>query len=953
MKPSSFFSIVVSRGVGGCIAIAGVLGVFPAPALRGAQEFSEAEAFAFTDRYCSNCHNDVDKEGGLDLTNLKYTPGDSANFLAWVKVHDRVRSGEMPPKEKKRPSAADASAFVKGLATSLTAAEQMTVARDGRAARRRLNRMEYESALRDLLQAPWLQVRDQLPEDGEASRFNKVSAALDVSYVHMTRYMSAADQAMRQAISVQLVHPETTTKRYYAREDGGIARWNGRQRGNVTPERNTFPALGTKAQPDVWASKEPMTVGDKDPATREQEAVGWVSSNYITGFGSSWNSFRAPVTGRYRLRFSGYTLWVGGYGYWKYTYGVPNDGLIDGVPQWYTPNFADIAPGRRNEPITIYTKGGTMNRRLGGFDITPEPTVNQLDEVWMLANEYLVTDSSRFFRSRPTINSTLISAQGGYTNPLAQRDGMPAVAFRWMEVEGPLYDESTTAGYRLLFGDLPLKKVEAGAPGVAIETVSTAPAGRGGRGRGGRAAKGGDPADPAAVAAYQQGGRGSGDVSTLKPVIVEVVSANPPQDAERLLRAFMQRAYRRPVEERTVQNFLKLINQRREAGLGFAGSLLAGYTAVLASPQFVFVDEAPGRLDDYALATRLALFLWNSEPDVALRARAARGELHRPEVLKAETDRLLADPKSQRFVDAFLDYWLEIRKMEDSTPSTALYNDYYLDDALTEAALAEPRMFFSELLSRDMPARNIVDSDFTYLNDRLAAHYGISRVEGIAMRRVGLPGDSVRGGLMTQAMVLKVTANGTTTSPVIRGKWIMERIMGFDTPLPPASVPAVEPDIRGAVTIRQQLDKHRADESCAMCHRKIDPPGFALESFDVMGAWRDRYRATAVDVDPEKGFGKNGWPFAFHLALPVDSSGQLADGRAFKDVRDFKHLLLKDEAQIARNLTRQLSVFATGAPVRFSDRAKIEKILQATSAKGYGVRSIVNEIIQSDLFQNK
>jgi hypothetical protein len=166
---------------------------------------------------------------------------------------------------------------------------------------------------------------------------------------------------------------------------------------------------------------------------------------------------------------------------------------------------------------------------------------------------------------------------------------------------------------------------------------------------------------------------------------------------------------------------------------------------VLASPDFVFVDEAPGRLDDYALATRLALFLWNSSPDEALRQRAARGELHRPDVLRAETDRMLADPKSKRFVGAFLDYWLDLRKMADSTPSETLYADYYLDDALTEAAEDETRLFFADLLQRDLPARNLVDSDFTFLNERLAVHYGIPGVNGVAMRRVALAPDSPRG----------------------------------------------------------------------------------------------------------------------------------------------------------------------------------------------------------------
>jgi hypothetical protein len=347
------------------------------------------------------------------------------------------------------------------------------------------------------------------------------------------------------------------------------------------------------------------------------------------------------------------------------------------------------------------------------------------------------------------------------------------------------------------------------------------------------------------------------------------------------------------------------------------------------------------------------LFLWNSEPDETLRGLAAKGELHRPEVLRDQTERLLNDPKSARFVEAFIDYWLDIRKMDDTSPSSTLYNDYELDDPLKDAALDETKLFFAELLRQDLPARNMVDSDFTFLNERLAAHYGVPGVKGVAMRRVALPADSPRGGLMTQASILKVTANGTTTSPVLRGVWIAERILGQHIPLPPASVPAVEPDIRGAVTIRQQLEKHRADESCAACHRKIDPPGFALENFDVMGGWRDRYRAESPDVEPEDGFGINGWAFAFHYAQPVDSGAELADGRAFNDVRSFKQLLLEDEIQLARNLARQFTVYATSAPVRFGDRTQLEAIVQGTKSGGFGVRSLVHQIIQSELFLNK
>jgi hypothetical protein len=381
--------------------------------------------------------------------------------------------------------------------------------------------------------------------------------------------------------------------------------------------------------------------------------------------------------------------------------------------------------------------------------------------------------------------------------------------------------------------------------------------------------------------------------------------------------------------------------------------MLAGYTAIICSPPFLYLEEEPGRLDNYALASRLSFFLWNSPPDEALLEHARSGALAQPGVLRSEAERLLNDSKSRRFVEAFLDYWLDLRNFDATTPSNTLYPDYYLDESLTEAALDESRMFFTELLEKNLPARNVIDSDFTYLNERLAVHYGIPGVEGGNMRRVSLPADSVRGGVMTQAIVLKVTANGTTTSPVIRGKWITERILGQIVPPPPSGVPAVDPDTRGAVTIRQQLAKHRADESCATCHQKIDPQGFALENFDVMGGWRDRYRGDAKDKVPEVGLGKNGWPFDFHYALPVESYGELPDGREFNDVRQFKRLILDDEAQIARNVARHLVVYATGASTRFSDREAIERILEQTKATQYGVRSLVHAIVESDLFRNK
>ena len=911
MNPSAVHAR--SRGLAG--AALAILSLGLVPALPGADTSTVA---AFTDQYCASCHDDVEKKGGLDLTSLAFKPDDPRNFAQWVKVYDRLAAGEMPPKEKtNRPDATEQDALLRTLAATLGASERALVAREGRATQRRLNGYEYENALRDLLSAPWLQVKDQFPDDGEAFRFNKLGDALDVSHVHLARYLSAADYALRQALGVQFVRPPTATVRHYARDQYSLTHLFKTTRFNSAVDRLMYPVIGTRPQPEIRLGDAPVTVGDRDPATRDLEAVGWVSSNYVAGFTYRWDSYRAPVAGRYRIRFSGYTLWAAPGGIAR-SYAKNKDDVVTArPPNPNVPDYDKISVGRTVEPITVYTRVGLTNRRVGSFDLTPEPSVHDLGDVWLLAGETLVPDPSRFFRSRPN----------RFINPLMTPEGVPSVAFRWMEVEGPLYDETTTAGYQLLFGDLPLVAAKAGAPGVTLPVVN-------------------------------QDGRRSrtrdADSSDKAPneVSVDVVSQNPRQDAERLLRGFLARAYRYPAEESDVQEFLALVEERRRAGLSFAEAMLAGYTAILASPGFVFLEEQPGKLDDTAVATRLALFLWNSPPDEALRVLATRGELRQPEVLRRETERLLADPRARRFHRAFLDYWIDLRKIEDSTPSTTLYNDYYLDDALVEASVLEPQLFFDDMLRHDLPARTVVDSDFTYLNERLATHYGIPGVKGVAMRRVPIPADSPRGGFITQASVLKITGNGTTTSPVLRGKWIVERILGLDIP-PPPPVAAVEPDIRGAVTIRQQLAKHREDASCASCHRKMDPPGFALENFDIMGGWRDRYRAIDETKPPAQGLGKNGHPFAFHFGLPVDAPGELPDGRPFGDIRDFKRLVREEDALLARNLVRQLLIYATGSPVRFSDRPEIEAILQRAASRRYGLRTLVHEVVQSPLFLSK
>jgi len=361
----------------------------------------------------------------------------------------------------------------------------------------------------------------------------------------------------------------------------------------------------------------------------------------------------------------------------------------------------------------------------------------------------------------------------------------------------------------------------------------------------------------------------------------------------------------------------------------------------------------PGHLDDYALASRLSFFLWNSAPDDELRRCAAKNELHQPDVLRAQTERLLNNPKSRQFVDAFLDYWLDLRKILATAPDSGLYPDYYLDDLLTESALEETQVFFAELLRGDLPARNLVASDFAMLNERLAAHYGLPPVQGVALRRVPLPKDSPRGGLMTQAAVLKVTANGTTTSPVLRGAWIMERILGQKPPPPPPSVPAVEPDIRGAVTIRQQLEKHRTLETCNACHAKIDPAGFRAGKFR-----RDGRLARSLPRGRRRRAGKRSRQERTEICVSFGAAGgckRRTSGRSkiprrARTQATHPRRRETDRPQISRGNSRFMRrahrcVSATARPSSKSCNAPV--------SSHYGVRSIIHEVVQSELFLNK
>ena len=428
----------------------------------------------------------------------------------------------------------------------------------------------------------------------------------------------------------------------------------------------------------------------------------------------------------------------------------------------------------------------------------------------------------------------------------------------------------------------------------------------------------------------------SGQIELSKPAIDHITE---------IVESFAQRAFRRPLAAGEAKSYADLAIPLLEDGRPFLEALRVPLRTVLNAPSFLYQDGAAGELDDYRLASRLSYFLWRSMPDEALLAVADAGRLSEPAELARQVDRMLSDPKSKRFVKDFVGQAYRLYEINSTSPDANLYPEY--NDLLGQALQAESELFFEELIRENLSVANLVAADFTFLNRRLADHYQIPGIEGQQMRKVMLPEGSVRGGLLSQGSIHKITSNGTNTSPIPRGNFVLANLLGRPSPPPPPNVGGVEPDTRGTTTIREQLAAHRDSPVCAGCHRNIDPPGFAMESFDPVGGFRDKYRFLGEPVNEYY------TPLEYD-GLPVDASGETTDGVSFSGFTEYQQILLDNELDaIAQNLASQLITFGTGADIEFSDRDAVDEIISSTKQRNYPLRTMIHKVVASDLFRRR
>ena len=392
------------------------------------------------------------------------------------------------------------------------------------------------------------------------------------------------------------------------------------------------------------------------------------------------------------------------------------------------------------------------------------------------------------------------------------------------------------------------------------------------------------------------------------------------------LRIFAAKAFRRPLRPGELSPIESMVYRKLGEGMKPLKALQLGFQTILCSPSFLFLEEGEGNLSEHALAARLSYFLWSSTPDAELLKLAGKNKLKASATLREQVNRMLQDQRSNRFVQNFTRVWLNLDNIGETPPSKD-FTVYYRDN-LEEAMRNETQDFFKHVLEHNLPPSEFLEANYSFLNRELALHYGIEGVKGNHMRQVSIKG-TPRGGLLGQGAFLTASGNGVDTSPVVRGIYVMEKLLGYSPPQPPPDVPEIEPDIRGAKTIREQLAKHREIATCAECHRKIDPLGFALENFDAIGRWRDQY-------------GKG---------MPVNPAGKLPSGEAFASAGEFKNLMAQKHDQFNRCLTQKLLTYATGREQVPTDRPAIDSILREMKKDNQGLRDLIHLIVLSDVFR--
>lgn len=832
--------------------------------------------------YCLDCHDEQSEKGDINLDFLEIDWAESHAAVLWGKAWNMIDSGDMPPENKKQPTDDEILAVVEWLGGELLKNDK-----PGGTVIRRLSKEEYENSVSDLLKIPF-SVPQSFPSDYAPHGFDNHGGDLVLSPPLMAQYLeiatSAADRVLPPPAGQRRIKKDTT---------------------NIGPGDFTLNFTTGHEIDGVL-----RMVSSSDPLAR----------------GSVWpNRFEAKAAGVYRVKIDlSYYQPVQGHTPEVHLLSRRSDGnnfeRASSLPKLaqftvseesHQTFVADVEL-QRGETIVIHYENAALTSdpgndraaylaRLSGQLIDLWRDDPELGAAWMKAG-YQRSDRGWSWLER----IEAIRAKGGLDIEGFDPDAPEVKKFAGQMARSQVNLVETMCCYLFEKG-----------PGIDIHRMAvTGPI---------RLIEDVEEVEQQRITQRFLGEREGRDDRAY---------------AEAILRPLINAAFRRPASDTQVDKYLSIALQHQAKGHRFEDGIHLALRAVLCSPNFLYRGQREGELDDYDLATRLSFFLTSSPPDASLRKAAANGTLSDPATLEEHTRRLLKHNRIKNFLSSFTGQWLDLRVLPDIMPDSRLLN--WTDKDL-DAVIAETEMFVKEILEENHPIDTFIDPTFTYLNKRNAKLYGIKFPNSDTMARVDIEPGGRHGGILGQASVMMATANGVDTQPVLRGVWLLENVLGDMVPEPPSNIPAVEPDTTGAKSIRELLAKHNADASCASCHKKIDPPGFALENFDPVGRWREFY--PVYEKVDNKVIRKNG--------LPVDATGTMKDGTVLNDVTDLKRYLVENIDIFGNCLAEKLLVYATGRDLGFGDTKEVERIVAEVRESGNGFQDLIVALVLSESFRTK
>jgi hypothetical protein len=777
---------------------------------------------------CLACHDEDIQTANLNLEGFKTAASLTSDRKTMKLIFDKLNAGLMPPPKMPRPKPEDVAAVTSWLERQLKAAPEKETAppsenNSNRATVRRLNRVEYDNTVRDLLGVD-LHLSDGFPQDDSGYGFDNIGDVLSLSPVLMEKYLAAAEKISRTA-----VFGSEPMKPTLARLRSG--------------ERTVIPQLT------------PLTDYD-------QTGLSLPNSIHTT--------YRFPVDGEYVIRAH-----LGG----------------------------DRPPGSAPIEVALWIDG--IQKQVVKFDpanVASFVRAAERQTLWGMNQEFKVQVSAGDHWLAVAIPHLYEGLPASYNGPNPSKLTVPPYPqFRYppdltpKEIEERRKEYEKNRNEKLPANSARIGSLELGGPYAAAKGPSIA----------------------SQKKIYSCG---------------HLAGHHEKSCARSIIGRLAHRAYRRPVANSEVAQLTNLFSQAQKDGGSFEEGLAVAIQAMLMSPHFLFRVEKTRTvpsLTQHELASRLSYFLWSSMPDEALLEAADRGRLSRPSALAAQVRRMLLDPKADALVDNFGGQWLQVRRLESVKPDHKRFPDF--DEYLRLSMSRETDLFFETIVREDRSILDFIDADYSFLNERLARFYGIPNVQGPEFRKVSFAQDTNRGGLLTQASVLTISSYANRTSPVLRGKWVLENLVGAPPPPPPPDVPNLdEAKIGKTTSMREQLELHRKNAICASCHTRMDPLGFGLENFDAIGAWRAK--------DGE---------------FVINASGTLPDGRSFSGPTGLRSILKAQPDAFAECLTQKLLIYALGRGLEPSDEVAVKQIVKQVAAENYRFSSVILGIVNSEPFQKR